>query len=142
MSNTSETPPLDAAASHAAAVALEGHGAATIRALLAIVVEIADTTHVWRFGDGHGGAVHQWMHEAADDRGMTSPAVPYRPPSQTPDFVLRRDVFERDAYRCRHCATWVDLTIDHIIPRSRGGTDDETNLQTLCRSCNSKKGDR
>ena len=34
------------------------------------------------------------------------------------------------------------LTIDHIRPRSRGGTDDPSNLQVLCRKCNSSKKDR
>jgi 5-methylcytosine-specific restriction endonuclease McrA len=55
---------------------------------------------------------------------------------------LRTRVFERDAYRCRRCGTWLDLTVDHIFPESRGGTLDMSNLQTLCRTCNCKKGDR
>ena len=54
------------------------------------------------------------------------------------------NVFERDGYRCRHCGSgpFSDLTIDHVFPRSRGGSDEAENLQTLCRSCNSKKGAR
>jgi hypothetical protein len=47
---------------------------------------------------------------------------------------------ERDAYRCRHCETWKDLTVDHIIPLCMGGADDLENLQTLCQPCNSMKG--
>ena len=35
-----------------------------------------------------------------------------------------------------------DLTIDHVVPRSRGGTDHLENLQLLCAACNSIKGDR
>ena len=35
-----------------------------------------------------------------------------------------------------------NMTIDHILPRSRGGTDDPSNLQLLCARCNSSKGDR
>lgn len=53
---------------------------------------------------------------------------------------IRKAVFERDAYRCRHCGTWYDLCVDHIIPESAGGTLDLDNLQTLCRRCNSIKG--
>lgn len=49
-------------------------------------------------------------------------------------------VYARDGYRCRHCGTTEDLTIDHIFPWSEGGTDDEANLQTPCRPCNSRKG--
>jgi 5-methylcytosine-specific restriction endonuclease McrA len=55
---------------------------------------------------------------------------------------LRTAVYERDAYRCRHCGTHRDLCLDHIIPESRGGAATLDNLQTLCRSCNSTKGTR
>ena len=54
--------------------------------------------------------------------------------------LIRKQVFERDAYRCKHCETHFDLTVDHIIPESKGGTLSLSNLQTLCRSCNSSKG--
>ncbi|GAH84752.1 unnamed protein product, partial [marine sediment metagenome] len=40
---------------------------------------------------------------------------------------------------CLYCKNTDNLTIDHIKPYSKGGTDDEDNLQCLCRSCNSKK---
>lgn len=53
---------------------------------------------------------------------------------------LRRAVFLRDNYRCRHCSAAENLTIDHIKPVAAGGTDDITNLQTLCRRCNAIKG--
>jgi len=54
--------------------------------------------------------------------------------------TLQKRVFERDEFRCKHCGTYVDLTVDHIKPESKGGSLDMDNLQTLCRSCNSKKG--
>jgi 5-methylcytosine-specific restriction endonuclease McrA len=53
---------------------------------------------------------------------------------------LRTAVFERDAYRCKHCDSHIDLTADHIVPESKGGETTLENLQTLCRSCNCKKG--
>jgi hypothetical protein len=65
---------------------------------------------------------------------------PKRPPIITTD--KRRTIYERDAYRCQMCDGWEDLTIDHIVPRERGGTNDMDNLQTLCRKCNSRKGIR
>ena len=48
------------------------------------------------------------------------------------------------AYRCADpaCLVMTDLTIDHIVPLSRGGTDDLENLRFLCRPHNSAKGDR
>lgn len=51
-------------------------------------------------------------------------------------------VFERDGYRCAKCGSGEDPTIDHIHPQSLGGDHSEGNLQTLCRSCNSRKGAR
>jgi 5-methylcytosine-specific restriction endonuclease McrA len=44
--------------------------------------------------------------------------------------------------RCAKCGAGADLTIDHITPRSWGGSSDKQNLQWLCRSCNSSKGNR
>lgn len=55
---------------------------------------------------------------------------------------LRWQVFKRDEYRCRHCSADEDLTVDHIIADSLGGPTIIENLQTLCRSCNSRKGAR
>ena len=47
-------------------------------------------------------------------------------------------------YECAHpdCSIYQCLTIDHLVPLSRGGTDDLSNLQFLCQSHNSAKGDR
>ncbi len=55
---------------------------------------------------------------------------------------LRKQVLERDAYRCRNCGDWHDLAVDHVYPESRGGQATLDNLQTLCRPCNSRKGNR
>lgn len=54
----------------------------------------------------------------------------------------RNLVFDRDKGRCVRCGANRPLTIDHIIPVSKGGTDDVDNLQTMCRPCNQEKADR
>ncbi len=57
----------------------------------------------------------------------------------------RFEVFRRDGFRCRYCgATPVDrpLHVDHVIPVSDGGTDDDANLVTACAECNGGKGAR
>ena len=58
---------------------------------------------------------------------------------------LQYEVLKRAASRCELCGVSSEvraLQVDHIIPRSRGGTDDLSNLQSLCYSCNAKKGNR
>jgi hypothetical protein len=66
------------------------------------------------------------------------------PDSKRPwiDSTLRQGIYQRDGHRCLHCGSVDDLTLDHIHPYSMGGADALDNLQTLCRSCNSKKGAR
>jgi hypothetical protein len=51
----------------------------------------------------------------------------------------RTAVLLRDGERCRRCRTTVNLEIDHIVPVSKGGITEESNLQTLCRRCNRRK---
>ena len=58
-----------------------------------------------------------------------------------PSADLRRAILERDG-KCLACGANEDLTLDHIVPRSKGGSDAEDNLQTLCRKCNSAKSNR
>lgn len=53
---------------------------------------------------------------------------------------LRTSIYKRDGWACLHCGGTRDLTLDHIWPWSKGGPDTAENLQTLCRSCNSRKG--
>lgn len=54
---------------------------------------------------------------------------------------LRIIVFAKDNWQCKICGTGAKLTVDHIIPVAKGGGNDIENLQTLCLSCNSRKGD-
>lgn len=70
--------------------------------------------------------------------------LPLPPPTKHDPVPLRTRlfVFGRDGRRCTQCGAADDLTIDHVFPRALGGTHDEANLQTLCRSCNSRKGAR
>lgn len=53
---------------------------------------------------------------------------------------VRRRVIDKAGGRCVTCGATEDLCADHIHPRSRGGSDDENNLQALCRTCNTSKG--
>lgn len=52
----------------------------------------------------------------------------------------RSEIYRRDGGRCVVCKSESDLTLDHITPTSKGGGNEAENLQTMCRSCNSRKG--
>ncbi|MGK7933410.1 MAG: HNH endonuclease [Microcystaceae cyanobacterium] len=57
--------------------------------------------------------------------------------------LTRRNVLERDRHTCQYCSyRGDDLTLDHVIPRSRGGKDTWENLVAACVRCNVKKGNR
>ncbi len=58
-----------------------------------------------------------------------------------PDHI-RWAVFERDNFTCKVCGSRRYLAVDHIVPESKGGPTTLENLQTLCKSCNSRKGAR
>lgn len=64
--------------------------------------------------------------------------VPYK------KIVLsRKNILRRDGHTCQYCGkTDLMLTVDHIVPSSRGGTDSWENLVAACVSCNNRKGDR
>ncbi|MCO7204165.1 HNH endonuclease [Microbacterium sp. CnD16-F] len=55
--------------------------------------------------------------------------------------VTRRGVLRRDGNRCAYCGKSA-TTIDHVLPRSRGGADSWENLVAACLRCNNVKGDR
>lgn len=56
--------------------------------------------------------------------------------------VTRREVLRRDKHACQYCGSPRHLTLDHVMPRSRGGRDSWDNIVTACESCNSRKGNR
>ena len=51
----------------------------------------------------------------------------------------RNYIFDRDRGQCVLCGSQISLEVDHIFPRSKGGTSSLWNLQTLCKTCNRKK---
>ena len=55
-------------------------------------------------------------------------------------MLTRQNIFKRDGYMCQYCGTAKDLTIDHVVPRSKQGRSTWKNMVTACKSCNSKKG--
>jgi 5-methylcytosine-specific restriction endonuclease McrA len=57
--------------------------------------------------------------------------------------ISRRALFARDGWRCVYCGTTSGrLTLDHVVPRSRGGDSVWENVVTSCAPCNLRKGNR
>lgn len=56
--------------------------------------------------------------------------------------INRQRIFKRDNFRCAYCDSQKNLTIDHILPKSRGGDNSWINLITCCRNCNRYKDNK
>ncbi len=56
--------------------------------------------------------------------------------------ITRRAVFARDGWTCQYCGARSNLTVDHVIPRCKGGTSTWENIVASCAPCNRRKGDR
>jgi 5-methylcytosine-specific restriction endonuclease McrA len=66
--------------------------------------------------------------------------IPYREVSTS-----RKNIFKRDDYTCQYCEIKLDsetATVDHVLPRCRGGKHEWQNVVTCCLKCNRKKGDK
>lgn len=56
--------------------------------------------------------------------------------------INRQRIFKRDKFTCSYCGSLKNLTIDHILPKSRGGGNTWLNLTTCCKNCNRVKDNR
>jgi 5-methylcytosine-specific restriction endonuclease McrA len=55
--------------------------------------------------------------------------------------ITRRAVFARDKWTCQYCGSRTNLTVDHVIPKSKGGGSGWDNIVASCAPCNRRKGD-
>ncbi len=115
----------------------------TVSVVRAVVMTFKDTVTVEEY-DG--------------DRVLRSARAEFRVPSvirrreyinvrrrQEASGAKRVRIYIRDKYRCQYCGDKKaprDLTLDHILPRSRGGDNSPVNIVTACVQCNNRKGDR
>lgn len=56
--------------------------------------------------------------------------------------ITRRAVFARDDWTCQYCGSQTTLTIDHVVPRSKGGPSSWENIVASCAPCNRRKADK
>ena len=85
----------------------------------------------------------KWVHSAREAFQIPSVIVLFRYIEQK-FFVLsctRKNIIIRDENECRNAFREADLTIDHVIPRSKGGKTTWTNVVMACKPCNQQKRD-
>jgi hypothetical protein len=88
-------------------------------------------------GFGDGGMIHlvfQMCLTSIHNRKK-------RPTVRNYNSVLKT-LLHKYNFACVQCGSEKELSIDHIKPKSKGGSDEESNLQILCKSCNSSKGNK
>lgn len=98
---------------------------------------------VWNWGDGNGGCVLLELERALNEVGLSRfpPKTEKKTPKAPPiPWATRYRIMERDGFQCVVCGAQTKLTMDHIVPQSAGGGNEDDNLQTLCRPCNTSKG--
>jgi 5-methylcytosine-specific restriction endonuclease McrA len=96
-----------------------------------------------------GAARLEECHDACIWKDMRLPSVirlsRYRKIPQRRHDVTRRSILSRDQHTCQYCNTQLPttrLTIDHVVPRSRGGRNTWENLVACCSACNRWKANR
>jgi hypothetical protein len=90
---------------------------------------------IWGWGDGNGGWVKQCIVSQVESLGLAWE----EPRSPTLASIKREQILLKFGYQCVNCGWDEHLQIDHIHPRSKGGSDEEENLQVLCGPCNINK---
>lgn len=97
-----------------------------------------------------------WKDLPAGEEAVRTPHIQLRLPrvvqlvdyDKVPSFRIRlsrKNLYMRDKHRCQYCGKRFDekeLTLDHVVPVSKGGGNSWENLATSCFKCNNKKGDR
>jgi 5-methylcytosine-specific restriction endonuclease McrA len=103
----------------------------------AAVLVLTDRAEVVHDGDEVLHSEHLSLVVPSVVRLRTLVKVPY----QRHLAVSRRGIFARDAHRCQYCGARAE-TVDHVVPRSRGGQHTWDNVVAACRPCNLRKADR
>lgn len=96
-----------------------------------------------------GVAVAEECRDVRAHRMFMAPSVvrlrEYRRVPRVVQMLSRKNIYARDGYTCQYCLQPFhgrDLTLDHVVPRSKGGLSRWENLVAACHSCNHTKGDR
>ena len=80
------------------------------------------------------------LEEINSDEYILHTSPTYKSKKKSIPNHIRWAVWLRDNFTCKHCGKRTNLSVDHIFPESKGGEATLDNCQTLCMSCNSRKG--
>lgn len=106
----------------------------------AVILVLKDKAEILEQGGRPLRSEHDSFHRPAVIRLVTYVRVPRNAHSRR---ISRKAVLARDLWTCQYCGERKPgLTIDHVIPRSRGGTSVWENIVAACGGCNRRKGDR
>lgn len=109
-----------------------------IEAVIALIAVAVSAVTTLRYRSRANKYKH--LYEATQKpRKHTSPAAVKAQSEHDKYLQIRSQILLRDGFRCRECNYYKHLEVHHIIPRSKGGTDDPNNLITLCQRCHRKK---
>jgi 5-methylcytosine-specific restriction endonuclease McrA len=103
----------------------------------AVVLVLADVAEMIHASEAFMHSAHLSVVVPSVLRLRRYARVPYR--WRTP--LNRRSIFARDGHRCQYCGDTAE-SIDHVVPRSRGGPHTWDNVVAACRPCNVRKRDR
>ncbi|MBV6508763.1 MAG: hypothetical protein JJLCMIEE_01829 [Acidimicrobiales bacterium] len=106
----------------------------TRRALLLVLADKADVLH-------HNGEVVRSERLTIHMPSVVRLRYYVRVPFRRGAALNRRTVFLRDRHTCQYCGSTAE-SIDHVVPRSRGGSHSWDNVVAACRRCNTRKRDR
>jgi 5-methylcytosine-specific restriction endonuclease McrA len=104
----------------------------------AIVLLLKDKAEVIEHGDWELHSANSTVSRPVVIRLVTYVRIPRDTHRRK---ITRRAVFARDNWTCQYCGSRSNLTVDHVVPRSKGGTSTWENIVASCAPCNRRKGD-
>jgi len=103
----------------------------------AVVLLLKDKAEVIEHGDWDLRSASQTIHRPVVIRLVTYVRIPRDTHRRK---ITRRAVFARDQWTCQYCGSRSNLTVDHVIPKSKGGVSTWDNIVASCAPCNRRKG--